>query len=105
METDYSGDGVHEVCSYQLTHLGAAASATCGAGVAGPSGVAVPDSPAPSLATSRAGTERRSETSDEWIDISDGDLEEPAWIVTRTRHDPAMASLYVQFAFHLNLYI
>ena len=57
----------------------------------------VPDSPAPSLATSRAGTERRSETSDEWLDISD---EEPAYIVTRAGHDPQLTSLYV--AFYIN---
>lgn len=80
---DSSGDGVHEVCSYKLTQLG--------------NNNTVPDSPAPSLAgtstSTRTGTERRSETSDEWIDISDPD--EPAWTVTRIRqrHEVANASL------------
>lgn len=79
---DSSEEGVHEVCSYKLTQLGNGA---------------VPDSPAPSLAgtstSTRTGAERRSETSDEWIDISDPD--EPAWTVTRIRqrHEVTNASL------------
>lgn len=86
MRIDSSSDGIHEVCSYKLTQLGNAAGAA-----------AVPDSPAPSLAgtsiSTRTGTERRSETSDDWIDISDP--EEPAWTVTRIRqrHDVTNASL------------
>ncbi|XP_059350138.1 uncharacterized protein LOC130686438 [Daphnia carinata] len=79
--SDSSVEGVHEVCSYKLTQMGSGA---------------VPDSPAPSLAgtstSTRTGTERRSETSDEWIDISDP--EEPAWTVTRIRqrHEVTNAS-------------
>ncbi|KAK4029716.1 hypothetical protein OUZ56_022685 [Daphnia magna] len=79
--SDSSVEGVHEVCSYKLTQMGSGA---------------VPDSPAPSLAgtstSTRTGAERRSETSDEWIDISDPD--EPAWTVTRIRqrHEVTNAS-------------
>ncbi|KAI9560075.1 hypothetical protein GHT06_014085 [Daphnia sinensis] len=79
--SDSSVEGVHEVCSYKLTQIGSGA---------------VPDSPAPSLAgtstSTRTGAERRSETSDEWIDISDPD--EPAWTVTRIRqrHEVTNAS-------------
>ena len=84
-----SEDGVHEVSSYRLTQLG--------------NGSVQPDSPAPSSeagtvsiasATRTTATERRSETSDEWIDVSDGD-DQPAWTVTRIRqrHEPVNASL------------
>ena len=66
---------MHEVCSYTLTKVG---------------GGDWPDSPA----ASRTGTERRSETSDEWVDeVSDAD--EPSWTVVRhteahptASHDP-----------------
>lgn len=54
---------MHEVCSYSLTKLG---------------GGEPPDSPA----ASRTGTERRSETSDEWVDdVSDAD--DYTWSVVR----------------------
>ena len=95
------GSGVHEVSSYRLTQLG---------GVSVP----VPGSPAPSseagttslASATRATTERRSETSDEWIDVSDGDGngDEPAWTVTRIRqrHEPVNVSLYILIGFILN---
>lgn len=84
MLIESSEEGTHAVYSYQLTQLGGQTSA-------------VPDSPAPSVAgtstSTRMGNERRSETSDDWCDVSEEDEPPSSISIIRARHDPSTQAL------------